>query len=125
MKRTALILISLSVMAFSGWREEHRKADKEKNPEKACKILQEEVNKRNFQAMWFLAMSYETIGGCKEGTVDYKKAYLLYSKLAGYNYGLGYQGLSRMYGSGLGIKVDHKKAFDYMLKAAEGKRSFD
>ncbi len=125
MKRTALILISLSVMAFGGWKEEFKKAEKENNPEKVCKILQEEVDKKNFHAMWFLAARYESMDGCGKGIVDYKKAFSLYTELASHDYSMGYNGLHRMYEKGLGVEADPQKAFDYMMKSAEGKSILD
>ena len=125
MKKIILILVSLSAMAFGGWKEEFKKAEKENNPEKVCKILQEEVDKKNFHAMWFLAMRYERMDGCGKGIVDYKKALSLYTELSSHNYGLGYQGLQRMYEKGLGVEANPQKAFDYMMKSAQGKLSFN
>lgn len=125
MKKLLLATLSLSILAFGGWKEEFKKAEEEKDSVKVCQILQEASDNKDYQAMWFLAVASSIKDGCGKGTLDYKKSFVLYYKLANKDFSLGYMGLSDMYRDGKGVEKNASKSMDYMLKAANGKLGFN
>ncbi len=124
MKKLLLVTLSLSVLAFAGWKEEYKKAKQEKDAVKACQILQKASDNKNYQAMWFLATAYSIKDACGKGTLDYKKSLSLYTEMANKDLGMGYMGLSDMYRDGKGVNKNASKSFEYMQKSANAKSPF-